>query len=102
MKYGDIVAIDDGTGGTSRIACVLSWGPKTFDVVIECGGTERYWHSAVGRNTRAVRPATLHDFGGDQKYMQHAIVRLRKEAADAREERRTGARIKRGQLWPSH
>lgn len=27
---------------------------------------------------------------------------LRKEAATAREERRTGARVKRGQVWPSH
>ena len=92
-----MVAIDDAPGGLSRIACVLSWGPKTFDIIIEGGGTERYKHGA-----REVRPVTLRDFGGDEKYMASATERFRKEAADAREERRTGARIKRGQLWPSH
>lgn len=91
-----MIVIDDAPGGHSRIACVLSWGPKTFDVVIEGGGTERYKHGA-----RNIRLATLADFNSNARDMERESARLRKEAADACEERRTGARIKRGQIWPS-
>jgi hypothetical protein len=95
VNHGDIIVIT--LGPTRTVACVLSCGPKTFDVVVIGGGTERHKH-----RTHKVRLATLADFNDDARYMERESAELRKEAADAREERRIGARMKRGQIWPSH
>lgn len=97
MTRDDIIIIHDGPGGSGRFACVLSCGPKTFDIIDESGGTERHKRGVLN-----LRPVVLHDFHDDQQYMDSVKKSLRAQAAEAREERRTGARIKRGQLWPSH
>lgn len=97
MKHGDIVVVSNDGSSREYFACLLSQGPKTFDLVVTGGGTERHRHGA-----RDVRLATIADFNDDPVYMERTSSMLRKDAADARQERRTGARIKRGVLWPSH
>jgi hypothetical protein len=69
---------------------VLASGPKTFDVVWIGGGTSRYRHGV-----RAI------DLLPDKDLSAFERDHLLQEAADAREERRTGAGRKRGQIWPS-
>jgi len=93
VKRDDIVVMLKH-GHERELWCVLACGPKTFDLVAYSGYVERHKHGNV-----ATRPATAADFHGDE---EHQTTHLRKEAAAAREERRTGARVKRGQVWPSH
>ncbi len=83
IKRGDFVK-ESGSYGL-----VIAAGPKTFDVIWIGGGTSRYRHGM-----RAIA-ATTEVSDWERK---HLIA----EARAAREERRTGAGIKRGQVWPSH
>jgi len=92
MKFarGQIVKED---GQVSNLGIILSSGDRTYDIVWMGGSTSRYRYS-TGRN---VALATSFDLEGQELVLKH----LHREAAAAREERRTGARIKRGQVWPS-
>jgi hypothetical protein len=71
------------------IGLVFASGPKTFDVIWIGGGTSRYRHGV-----------RLIDLLPDKDLSALERDHLQKEAADAREERRVGARRKRGQIWP--
>lgn len=84
FKPGDFVKENRSYG------IVLTSGPKTLDIVWIGGSTSRYRHG-----TRHIEPADEHLTDRDREH-------LAKEAKDTREERRSGARIKRGQIWPSH
>jgi hypothetical protein len=94
--HGDLIVFDEGQGEWTH-GCIVSCGPKTFDVIVVGGSTLRFKHGS-----RGVRAATIDDFDGNAKYMESTKKSLQREATAAREERRTGARIKRGQVWPSH
>lgn len=89
-KRDDIVKLD------GSFALVLTCGPLTFDAITESGGTHRYPHGL--RDIRLVVPS---DFHGDANYERDVRNRLAHVAADARAERASGARVKRGQVWPS-
>jgi hypothetical protein len=91
FKVGDFI-IEGGL--TSDAGIVLSCGPKTYDVVWRGGSTTRYRHGQRDN----VRLATAVEIDGFGTYVREDLI---KDAATAREERRTGARIKRGQVWPS-
>ena len=89
LKRGDLVL----EGGALYLrGLVLSAGPLTYDVIWIGGSTSRYRQDS-GRCVK-VDPV-VEDFTPSE------IRQLTKDAADAREERRTGARIKRGQIWQS-
>lgn len=90
FKYGDIIVEQDCS---PAFGIILSCGRVSFDVVWIGGSTSRYRH-ATGR---LVRLATEREIDSEPNTMEH----LRRQVAEAREERRTGARIKRGQVWPS-
>lgn len=75
---GDFVQAGTAYG---NYGIVLASGPKTFDIVWIGGSTSRYRHGE-----RDVRPANDDDLDA------HIRVHLTQEAADAREERRAGAR----------
>ena len=83
----DDVVIESGT-----FYLVLAIGARTFDLIEECGGTTRYRH-AVNRN---IRLATEEDFHHDAAYRSRVVAALRREAAEARDERKRGARRRRG------
>ena len=85
FKRGDFVK--EG----AEVGIVLASGSKTFDVVWTGGSTSRYRYGI-----RDIHLATERDLEDCNR--EHLI----KEAADAREERRIGAGVKRGQIWPSH
>lgn len=89
-KRDDVVKLD------GVFALVLTCGPRTFDAITESGGTHRYPHGL--RDIRLVVPS---DFHGDANYESSVRNRLSHVAMDARAERKIGARIKRGQIWPS-
>ena len=90
FKPGDIVKED---GMLSNLGVILQAGKVTYDIVWQGGSTSRYRYS----DNRSVKLATKDDLDGQA----FAIKHLREEAAQARQERRTGARVKRGQIWPS-
>lgn len=92
FEPGQLV-IEEGNG-MSDMGIILSSGAVTFDIVWIGGSTSRYRYS-TGRHVRLATPREIE--AADPTMIEH----LRKEAADAREERRTGARRKRGQVWPS-
>ena len=75
------------------LGVVLQSGEITYDVVWVGGSTIRYRYDTE----HAVREATPFDLEGQDS----VIVRLRKEALDARRERKAGGRRKRGQVHPS-
>jgi hypothetical protein len=89
LKRGDFVL----EGGASHArGLVLSAGSVTYDVIWLGGSTSRYRQDS----DRCVKAdPVVEDFTSSE------IRQLTNDAADAREERRTGARIKRGQIWPS-
>jgi hypothetical protein len=93
MKRNDIVILLKH-GHERELWCVLTCGSKTFDLIAYSGYVERHRHGE-----QSTRPATTADFNSDE---EHQTTQLRKEAATARKERRTEARVKRGQIWPSH
>lgn len=75
------------------LGLILQSGDVTFDVIWINGGTSRYRYS-TGRHIHVATPFELEG-------QERAIGFLKEEAAKAREERRTGAGIRRGQIWPS-
>lgn len=86
LRRDDIV-IESGT-----FYLVLAIGPVSFDLIEECGGTTRYRH-VIERNLRL---ATDADYHHDAAYRSRVVAALRREAADARDERKRGARRRRG------
>lgn len=90
LKRGDFVV--DSVGGHTTHGLVLSAGLVSYDVVIVGGGTER--HRQGSSRYRKVDPVA-------EGFGSYIVEHLTEEAARAREERRTGARIKRGVIWPS-
>jgi hypothetical protein len=84
LKSGDFIKESGSVG------LVFTSGPKSFDVIWMGGSTSRYRH-----HTRVISLAEPNDLTAMQREM------LLKEAAAARAERAAGARIKRGQIWPS-
>jgi hypothetical protein len=84
FKVGDFIK------ESMSVGLVLTCGPKTFDVIWEGGSTSRYRH-----HTRDIWLAAPGDLVDRQR--EHLL----KEAAAARAERAAGARVKRGQVWPS-
>ena len=89
MKFQHDQIVKEG----ADLGIILCAGERSFDVVWIGGSTSRYRYS-TGRD---VRGATALDLDGQARLVEH----LKKEVAEARRERRTGARIKRGQVWPS-
>jgi len=75
-----------------QLGVVLQAGPATYDVVWVGGSTSRY-----RQGVRSVHLATENELDGQDRVVQH----LHGEAEAARRERRAGAGIKRGQVWPS-
>jgi hypothetical protein len=73
-----------------NVGLVFASGPKTFDVIWDGGSTSRYRH---GERIIVLAP--------DDALTPLQRKLLLENAADAREERRTGAGVKRGQIWPS-
>ncbi len=88
IKRGDFVI---EAGASHSRGLVLSAGPVSYDVVWIGGSTSRH-HQADGRC--AVVDPDAADFSA------YEIRHLTREAEAAREERRIGARRKRGQVWP--
>ncbi len=78
---------------SSALGIILQGGSVAYDVVWMGGSTSRYRYDA----NRDVRLATEFELEGQDRVLRH----LRREAAEARRERKVGARIKRGQVWPS-
>ncbi len=76
----------------TEFGVVLQSGERTYDVVWVGGSTSRYRHGDGD-----IRLATESELGEQARLVAH----LRREAADARRERKAGARIKRGQIHPS-
>ena len=68
---------------------VLTSGRRTLDIVWIGGSTSRYRHGV-----RDIKPADEYLTDRERAHLVH-------KAKDAREERRTGAGVKRGQIWPS-
>jgi hypothetical protein len=85
VKRGDFIK-EAGSYGL-----VLTAGPKTFDVIWTGGSTSRYRHGA-----------RIFDLANEDRHLS-ALEResLTRDAIDARNERKQGAGIKRGQIWPS-
>ena len=83
VKRGDFIK-EAGSYGL-----VFAAGPKTFDVIWRGGSTSRYRHG--------VRVLELANKDPDLSERET----LTKDAIDARDERKHGAGIKRGQIWPS-
>lgn len=88
FKRDDIV-IEDRT-----FFLVLTCGPVAYDLIEQCGGTTRYRHAAC----RSVRLACASDFVNDPHYEATVTERLRRQAAEARAERRAGAGAYRGHV----
>lgn len=89
----DDIVIETGNG-TSQFFLVLSCGPRSYDLIEQSGGTTRFPHRA-GRH---IRIATDADFNGDEFYRRMVTETLRGEASRARDERKRGARIRRGHV----
>lgn len=89
----DDVVVEGGYSTTFYL--VLACGRRTYDLIEICGGTTRYRHD----QNRHVRLATPSDFG-DAEYEAWVREHLRREAERAREERRTGAGVRRGHVSP--
>lgn len=84
----DEIVVEAGSLGL-----ILQSGDVAFDVLWIGGSTSRYRYST----RRHVRAATSFDLEGQDGMVAH----LREEAEAARKERKSGSRIKRGQLHPS-
>lgn len=89
MKFERDAIVKEG----SELGMILQSGDVTFDVIWINGGTSRYRYS-TGRDIHVATPFELEGEEG-------TIRSLKEEAAKAREERRIGAGIRRGQIWPS-
>lgn len=76
----------------AELGVVLQAGARTYDVVWVGGSTSRY-----RQGVRDVHLATEFELEGQDRVVRH----LHREAQQARRERRDGAGIKRGQVWPS-
>lgn len=78
---------------------VLAIGARTFDLIEQCGGTTRYRHA----DGRGVRVAVDADFNNDAAYRSRVVAELRREAAEARSERKRGDGRRRGHVtrYPS-
>jgi hypothetical protein len=76
-----------------ELGLVLQAGRVTYDVIWTGGGTTRYRYDM----NRAIRAADANDLDEQASTIRH----LRSEAALARAERRSGARVKRGHVHPS-
>lgn len=76
-----------------ELGIILQAGRLTYDVVWLGGSTSRYRYS----QNRPVVPATPGDLAGQDL----ALEQLQSEAQAARRERREGAHVRRGQVWPS-
>jgi len=75
-----------------QFGVVVASGPTAYDVVWIGGSTSRYRHADdVVRVATDAEVAALGDI---------TRTHLLKEAAAAREERRTGAGVRRGEIWP--
>lgn len=75
-----------------QFGVVVACGPVAYDVVWIGGSTSRYRHADdVVRIATDAEVAALGDI---------TRTHLLQEAAAAREERRTGAGIRRGEIWP--
>jgi hypothetical protein len=75
-----------------QFGVVVACGPVAYDVVWIGGSTSRYRHvDDVVRIATDAEVAALGDI---------TRTHLLKEAAAAREERRAGAGIRRGEIWP--
>lgn len=83
----DQIIVENGDLGI-----ILQSGPLAYDVLWIGGSTTRYLYS-TGRH---VRGATEHDL----EYQESMVAHLRDEVASARQERREGERIRRGQVSP--
>lgn len=100
LKRDDVV-VEEGNG-VSTFLLVLTCGPKTFDVIEMCGGTTRYRH-ADGRHVRLAVDSDYSGSGSAERDAAHrawVLENLMREARAAREERRTGARQRRGHVSP--
>lgn len=73
------------------LGIILSSGKVSFDIVWVGGSTSRYRYS-TGRHIDLADESDLRS--------TYEVEHLRREVIKAREERRTGQRIKRGQVWP--
>lgn len=77
---------------TPQFGVVLASGPTAYDVVWIGGSTSRYRHvDDVVRRATEAEIAALGDI---------TRIHLTQEVAAARAERRAGAGIKRGEIWP--
>ena len=100
LKRDDVVV--EAWAGHCTFYLVLTCGPKTFDVIEMCGGTTRYRHD----QERHIRLAVDSDYSGsgsperDAAHRAWVLENLQREATAAREERRTGARQRRGHVSP--
>jgi hypothetical protein len=82
---------------STMFGLVLTAGPKSIDVIEECGGTSRHRRDACPW-VLVTDPKAA--FGGDPKYEASVRAELAKEAMAARAERRRGARVRRGLISP--
>lgn len=92
FKRDDVIV--ENNGGHREFGLVLQSGKVSYDVIWIGGMTTRYRY-ATGRQ---VRVATEHEIAEDLGAVY--LKGLREDAAQARDERRRGAGIKRGQIWP--
>jgi len=76
---------------SGSLGIILSSGEVSFDIVWVGGSTSRYRYD----RGREVVLAT-----DDDMRSTYEIAHLRSEVVKAREERRNGEGIKRGQVWP--
>jgi hypothetical protein len=75
-----------------QFGVVVASGPTAYDVVWIGGSTSRYRHAdGVVRHATEAEVTALGDI---------TRTHLTQEAAAAREGRRAGARIRRGEVWP--
>lgn len=86
MKVGDYIVEH---GASPHYGLIIACGRVTYDVIWIGGGTSRYRHGV--RKVDIIRAGELD---------AHTRKHLRSEAAKAKAERRRGAGIRRGQIWP--
>lgn len=101
MKFGDLVCRN---GSSTDFGMVLSAGPHTIDVVWIGGSTTRTRRELL--DFSVVPPKSeSHHIGSteyyDSAYETRTRDQLLAEATAAREERRAGAGVRRGQMSPS-
>lgn len=92
MRFRRDEIVVEGNNSTD-LGCIVQSGEVSYDVVWQGGSTSRYRYS-TGRYVRPATPAEL-------ALLWRTVANVREHAANARAERRRGARIKRGQVWPS-